>query len=59
MRSRLLMTHPEGESTPYPNGRRETTLFGCRGEDHGDMERVRLKARLPGNKVYVSSEVAG
>ena len=43
MRSRLLMTHPEGESTSVPpNGRRETTLFGCRGEDHEDMEKVKI-----------------
>ena len=39
MRSRLLMTHPVASLRLYPNGRYETTLLGCRGEDHEDMEK--------------------
>ena len=33
---------PRASLRPYPNGRCETTLFGCRGEDHEDMEKVKI-----------------
>ena len=42
MRSSPLMTHLEVGFYLNPNGRRETTLFGCRGEDHEDMEKVKI-----------------
>ena len=37
MRSRLLMTHLDVSFYLNSNGQAETTLFGCRGEDHEDM----------------------
>ena len=33
---------PKASLRLYPNGRHETTLFGCRGEDHGDIEKVKM-----------------
>ena len=36
-RSSLLTLHLAPSLRLYPNGQAETTLFGCRGEDHGMM----------------------
>ena len=42
MRSRFLMTHLVASFYLNPNGQTETTLFGCRGEDHEDMGKVKI-----------------